>query len=47
MYAMWPMNSRGLRDVERAKRIYEMGLNPEVKDQEDILDRLRDLENED
>ncbi len=40
MYAMEP------RDVESARRIYEMGLNPMVKDTRDIIDRLKTLENE-
>ncbi len=35
-----------LHDTGRAREIYQMGLNPMVKDQEDILDRLQTLENE-
>jgi hypothetical protein len=44
---LWQIKDRGLRDTERAERIYKMGLNSDVKDKKDILDRLRDLEKED
>jgi hypothetical protein len=34
------------RDLERAKRIYEMGLGANVKEKDHILGRLRDLDQE-
>jgi hypothetical protein len=34
------------RDLERAKRIYEMGLRANVKEKDDILGRIRNLEQE-
>lgn len=46
MYA-WPLKNEGARDVEKAKRLYEMGLQANVKDKQDILDRLKGLEEED
>jgi hypothetical protein len=42
----WPIKDK-LQDKERAERIYKMGLNSNVKDKGDILDRLKDLEKED
>ena len=47
MYASWPMEDRGLRDVKRAEQIYKMALSANAEDKEDVLDRLKDLENED
>jgi hypothetical protein len=43
----WPIKDSGLRDLERAERIYKMGLSSNVKDKDDIFDRLRKLEEQD
>lgn len=42
----WPILDRQ-RDMEKAAKIYEMGLNSNVKDKEDLQDRLRELEKKD
>ncbi len=42
----WPILDRQ-RDTERAAKTYRMGLNSNVKDKEDLQDRLRELENKD
>ena len=45
MYA-WPLKGGGRRDPKRAKRIFEMGLNANVSDKTDLLNRLQDLDEE-
>lgn len=44
-YIGWgDMYADELHDMDRARQLYQMGLNPMVKDQEDIRDRLQTLE---